>query len=297
MQTSLANSLINANGTLMQGAKANIVSVYDRSFLYGDSLYEVFRTYNGFPFGMKEHLDRLWKTAELCKMQFSQSREELEREILKAVDAFRTQNNGVDVYCRIVMSRGVGRIGFGLKNLTTPTHYYIIVQSIEDFPSPAIEQGLRLQVVERIRNHPQALDPAMKSGNYLNNLLAFLEAQEAGYDDALMCTHEGFLTEGTTFNLFYIKRGIVVTAPLPLGMLDGITRRLLIEHLDERNIPFREVHYKKENLYEADEVFITSSLKEVYPVTQVDRHQKKTGPLTLDLRTTFHQKVMALCQV
>ncbi|MCM0605543.1 MAG: aminotransferase class IV [Xanthomonadaceae bacterium] len=290
----MENTLVNSNGTITSGLDANNVSVFDRSFVYGDSLYEVFRTYDGRPFGMHEHFERLWVSAALCKMKLSQTQDHLKAECIKTIKEFREKNKS-DVYCRIIMSRGVGKIGFGLKNLTTPTHYYIIVQSVDDFKSAPIEKGIRLQVVGRLRNDPRALDPAMKSGNYLNSLLAYLEAQEDGFDDALMCNHQGFLTEGTTFNLFYIKRGIVVTSPLPLGMLDGITRRLLIQFLAEKNIPFVETPFKKEKLYSADEVFITSSLKEVYPVTQIDRHKKKPGSLTLKLREIFHERVLAQC--
>lgn len=291
----MQNTLVNSNGTITPGTEANHISVFDRSFFYGDSLYEVFRTYDGVPFGMDEHFERLWISGELCKMTFSQTKDQLKAECMKTIQAYREKNK-TDIYCRIIMSRGVGKIGFGLKNVTTPTHYYIIVQSVDDFKSAPIDQGIRLQVVQRLRNDPRALDPAMKSGNYLNSLLAYLEAQEAGFDDALMCNHQGFLTEGTTFNLFYIKRGIVVTSPLPLGMLDGITRRLLIEFLSEKNIPFVETAFKKEKLYSADEVFITSSLKEIYPVTQVDEYKKKPGPLTLQLRAEFHERILKQCR-
>ena len=121
-----------------------------------------------------------------------------------------------------------------------------------------------------MRNDPRALDPAMKSGNYLNSLLAYLEAAEAGFDDALLCNAEGNLTEGTTFNIFYVRRGIVATPPLDIGILDGITRRHVIELAAKLGIPVREVRFPHERLYEADEVFMTSSIKEVFRVARVD---------------------------
>lgn len=268
-------TLINLNGKIIPLAEAN-VSVFDRSFLYGDSLYEVVRTYQGKPFRLKEHLLRLEKSAALCQMTFSQKTSLYEREILRSIRAYRAQKGreNEDVYARLVVSRGSGKIGFGLKNLETPTLFVIIIEPISMFPNKPFDQGAKLQVSTRLRNHPLALDPAMKSGNYLNSLLAYLTAADAGYDDALMADHQGFMTEGTTYNLFYVNRGIVATSPLDVGILDGVTRRAVINLCVEASIPCREVRFPKEYLYEADEVFVSSSLKEVLPVLNVDGKKK-----------------------
>jgi branched-chain amino acid aminotransferase len=288
-------TLINLNGRIIPLAEAN-VSVFDRSFLYGDSLYEVVRTYEGKPFRLREHLERMEKSAVLCSMKFSQGIDEYHREILRSIDAYRAQPGRAteDVYVRIVVSRGSGKIGFGLGNLETPTLYAIIVEPISMFPNKPFSQGTKLQISSRIRNSPKALDPAMKSGNYLNSLLAYLTAAEAGFDDALMVDHQGFLTEGTTYNLFYVNRGIIATAPLDVGILDGITRRAVIDLCVEQGIPVREVRFPKEYLYEADEVFVTSSLKEVLPVLGIDGkkiNKGKSGPVAARLAEAFRELV------
>jgi branched-chain amino acid aminotransferase len=288
-------TLINLNGKMMDPSEA-MVSVFDRSFLYGDSLYEVVRTYQGKPFRLKEHLIRMEKSAKLCQMRFSQTSAEYEREILRSIEAFRAQpgQSNEDVYVRIVVSRGSGKIGFGLGNLETPTLYVILVEPISLFPNKPFDQGTKLQISSRIRNHPKALDPAMKSGNYLNSLLAYLTAAEEGYDDALMIDQQGFLTEGTTFNLFYVKRGIVASAPLDVGILDGVTRRAIMNLCIELGLPFREVRFPKQYLYEADEVFVSSSLKEVLPVLDLDGKKigrGKAGPITRRLKEAFDRLV------
>jgi branched-chain amino acid aminotransferase len=288
-------TLINLNGRIIPLAEAN-VSVFDRSFLYGDSLYEVVRTYEGKPFRLREHLERMEKSAVLCSMKFSQGIDEYHREILRSIDAYRAQPGRAseDVYVRIVVSRGSGKIGFGLGNLETPTLYVIIVEPISMFPNKPFSQGTKLQISSRIRNSPKALDPAMKSGNYLNSLLAYLSAADSGFDDALMVDHQGFLTEGTTYNLFYVNRGIIATAPLDVGILDGITRRAVIDLSVELGIPVREVRFPKEYLYEADEVFVTSSLKEVLPVLDIDGkkiNKGKPGPVAARLAEAFRELV------
>lgn len=210
-------------------------------------------------------------------MILSQKRSDYVREINRSFEAWRKLdgNHAFEAYCRLVVSRGEGTIGFGLNNLTSPTLFTIILQRLEPPTAQQYKQGAHLQVSQRLRNDPRALDPAMKSGNYLNSLLAYLEAAAQRYDDALMCNSEGHLTEGTTFNIFYIKRGIVVTPPLDVGILDGITRRKTMEHAVKLGLEVREVRFPKERLYEADEVFLSSSIKEVFPVTRIDG--KKVG--------------------
>ena len=272
------------------------VSVFDRSYLYGDSLYEVVRTYDGVPTFMKEHLDRLVLSGRLCHMDLAPLLPTFEREMTRSVAEFRKLpgKETTEAYCRIVVSRGVGRIGFALNCLESPIRYTIIVQPLNPPDQQAFEKGASLSVVERVRNSPKALDPAMKSGNYLNSLLAFLEAQQTGHDDALMADSQGFMTEGTTFNLFYIKRGIVVTSPLDVGILDGITRKHVIEVARKNGIPVRVVRYPASRLLEADEVFLSSTIKEVFPVTRVDRTRigkGSPGPLTRRLKALFEAEV------
>ena len=288
-------TVINLNGKIISIEDAK-VSVFDRSFLYGDSLYEVVRTYQGKPFRLKEHLLRMEKSAALCQMTLSQTLGEYETEMTRSISEFRNQKNrgDDDVYVRIIVSRGVGRIGFGLSNLDTPTQYVIIVESLSYFPNKDFNTGARLQTSKRVRNHPKALDPAMKSGNYLNSLLAYLSAVKEGFDDALLLDHQGFMTEGSTYNLFYANRGIVATAPIDIGILDGITRRAILKLCIDSGIPCREVRFPKEYLYDADEVFISSSIKEVLPVLSLDGkkiNKGKPGPITIHLKHAFDDLV------
>lgn len=286
----LKNIFINVNGEFQSIDQANI-SVLDRGFLYGDSLYEVLRTLHGRPLFLKEHLDRLEKSALLWKMDLRSRIPHYSKEILKTLQAFRAHPNTLnqDAYCRFILTRGSGKIGFSLSAILTEPSFVIILLPVTEFHKP-IEKGIALNVVSRIRNHPQALDPAMKSGNYLNNLLAYLEAQEQGYEDALLCDAEGFLTEGTTFNIFYAKDKTVVTPPLDVGILDGITRRQVLQI--SRNLGFdtREVRFPKNRLYEADEVFISSTLRDVFPVSRVDNQKFSIpGPVTLQLRKAYNE--------
>jgi len=295
-------AVLNVQGRLLlPGQEA--LSSFDRSYLYGDSLYEVVRSYDGrfLEEQMQGHLDRLEASARLCAMELGQRPGDYRREMERTLRFFHEQPFGrdtsgkkLDAYCRIVVSRGVGRIGFGKGQLLSPTLFTIYVQPVDTPSEAAHQRGLHLQVVERIRNHPHALDPAMKSGNYLNNLLAFLEAAKAGFDDALLADGEGSLTEGTTFNVFYVRRGIVCTPPLDVGILDGITRRTVIRLARESRLEVREVRFTKQRLHEADEVFATSTLKEVMAVTKVD-HVKigggRPGPITRRLRKAFQDEI------
>jgi branched-chain amino acid aminotransferase len=293
----MQNAIINVNGHILNSENAK-VSVFDRGFLYGDSLYEVVRTYDGKPWGMDEHLERLLKSAELCQMKLGQTTDVYKQQILQTLKAFRSAHSSKEAYIRLIVTRGVGRIGFGLNCVLTPTQYVVIVQPLDPPTDAQFEKGYRMKISRRLRNDPRALDPAMKSGNYLNSLLAFLEATDnqtgEKFDDALLCNQEGHLTEGTTFNIFYVKRGIVVTPPLEIGILDGITRRETLQLCRETGIPAREVRFPRERLHEADEVFLTSTIKEVFPISQVDDRVisgGKPGPVTRKLRDGFREFV------
>ncbi len=287
--------LFNINGQIVTAEEAK-VRVMDRGFLYGDSLYEVVRTYSGKFLLLDEHLERLASSAGLCHMTLGQSLEEYRSEIGKTFAAFRRLpgQSETEVYMRIIVTRGAGKIGFGLPCVQTPTQYVILIQPVET-PTPAqYKNGFKVQVSRRIRNDRRALDPAMKSGNYLNSLLAYLEASASEFDDALLCDSNGHVTEGTTFNLFYIRRGIVATPPLDIGILDGITRRHVLQAAQNLGLETREVRFPKERLYEADEVFLTSSLKEVFPITRVDGvtiGKGVQGNLTAKIHRAYRQNV------
>ncbi|MGE0614199.1 MAG: aminotransferase class IV [Bacteriovoracia bacterium] len=289
--------LVNINGHITEAAQAKI-QIFDRGFLYGDSLYEVMRTQNGKLFQATEHLRRLAISAQLCRMTLNQTNEEYVREMNKTLEAFHRLPGmaRAEAYVRLIVTRGVGEIGFGLKSVKTPSQFVIIVKAQAPLTDADFERGLTLQVSQRLRNDRRALDPAMKSGNYLNSLLAFLEAEAEGYNDSLMANAEGHLTEGTTFNIFYVNRGIIATPPLDIGILDGITRLDLIRVAKKLDIPVREVRFPKARLYEADEVFISSTLRGAFPVVRVDKHPigrgalaGKPGPVTRRLSEAYRQ--------
>jgi branched-chain amino acid aminotransferase len=247
---------------------------------------------------MEEHLMRMAKSAELCRMKLAQPLSRFRAECEKTLAAFQRLPGmrDVEAYCRIVVSRGTGKIGFGEENLLTPTTFAIIVQPLNSPTEPQWEAGYRYRVVERLRNDKRAQDPAAKTGNYLNSLLAYLEGTAEGFDDALLCDADGFLTEGTTFNLFYVRRGIIATSPFSSGILDGITRKQVVALAREAGFEVREVLYPKERLYEADEVFMTSTIKEVAPVVRVDDRKianGKPGPITRKLKELFHADSLA----
>jgi branched-chain amino acid aminotransferase len=291
----MQNVTININGQILGPDEAK-VSVFDRGYLYGDSLYEVVRSYNGKFFLLDEHLKRLEKSASLCRMTLGQTVSHYKDEIYRTFQIFRTlpQNEKVEAYVRIIVSRGIGHIGFGLSHLLSSTQYTIIIQPVEVPSGIQYKNGIHLKISERLRNDRRALDPAMKSGNYLNSLLAYLEASAQDYADALLCNAENHLTEGTTFNIFYVRRGIIATPPLDIGILPGITRHHVIQMAHQLKIPVREVRFPKERLYEADEVFLTSSVKEVLAVSRVD--QKKigsgtAGPITRKLHAAYRTSI------
>lgn len=295
----MQNAVVNVNGQILKNPLDPVVSAFDRSFMYGDSLYEVARTYEGKFFFLEEHLIRMGKSAELCAMKLSQPLSLYREECEKTLKAFQAQPGmkDVDAYCRIIVSRGTGKIGFGTENLITKTQYFVICQPLATPTEELFEKGYHYSVVERYRNDRKALDPAMKSGNYLNSLLAYLEATKEGSDDALLCDSQGFLTEGTTFNIFYARRGIIATPPLDVGILDGLTRRKIIQIARDLGYEVRECRFPKERLYEADEVFMTSTIKEAFPVTQIDGKKiadGRPGRITRELRQAFHTEALKI---
>ena len=297
----MQNIILNVNGELKNPLDP-VIPAFDRSFLYGDSLYEVARTYKGRFFALEDHLLRLAKSAELCHMKLSQPLSLYKKECEQSLSAFYAikANKNKDAYCRLIVSRGTGKIGFGTDNLLTDTQFFIIVQPLPALTEADFEKGAHYKIVKRLRNDKRALDPAMKSGNYLNSLLAFLEAKQPGSphssaEDALMLDSQGFMTEGTTFNIFYVNRGIVATSPLDIGILDGITRRHTLRIAKKLGIETREVRYKPEYMLQADEVFMTSTTKEIFPVTKIDNKKianGKPGKITRLLAQHLHQDIM-----
>jgi branched-chain amino acid aminotransferase len=266
--------LTNLNGHISQTAQ---VSVLDRGFLYGDSVYEVVRTFRSRHFGLKEHLARLRQSAAYLYMDVPWTDAEIQTEVEKTL----AQADWSDSYVRIVVSRGTeSTISLQPSEALQP-NLLIVISSIS--PEPVMSQtGLHLVIPQRLRNSKQALDPAAKTGNYLNNILALLEAQQMGADDALLLNDRGEITEATTSNLWIVRDGMVQTPPVEVGILQGITRTFLMQALRQHNIPHQEIVLRPADLDSVQEAFLSSSVRLLMPVRQINNSVLPScpGPLT-----------------
>ena len=288
--------LCNVEGKLVPPEQA-LVPVLDRGFLYGDSVYEVVRTYAGRPFEMERHLARMEKTAQRIDLALP-PRETILRELQRTLEAAGNPES----YARLVITRGTGEFGLSPFLARGQNRLVVIVRPL---PVPAEEQyerGLQMAIAKTRRNPPEALDPALKTGNYLNNILALREAHEAGADDAILLDLKGRVTEGTTSNVFFVQRGVLVTPPLALGMLEGVTRAVFMDIARDEGLLLREEPHGPEALAAADEVFMTSTLREAMPVTSLvflesggERVRQvadgRPGPVAKRLRAAFRAYV------
>jgi len=254
--------LVNLGGRLLPPEQA-LVPVLDRGFLYGDSVYEVARTYAGVTFALREHLERLEISANKIGLVLP-AREILEREIARTLAA--AQNS--ESYVRVMVTRGEGKWGLAPSPLDEP-RLVVLVRPLEVPPPELYARGLHLAIVRIRRNHPRTLDPKAKTGNYLNSVIALDEARKSGADDAVFLDIKERVTESSTANIFFAKDGVVCTPPLELGILAGITRAKVIEQARAAGIIVREEPHGAGALADADEVFVTSTLREVMPVTQL----------------------------
>jgi branched-chain amino acid aminotransferase len=273
--------LVNWNGVIAPTAS---VPVLERGFLYGDSVYEVIRTFAGKPFGLQEHLDRLRQSAEYLYMPVPWSDEYIQEQVEKTL----AQAGIGEYYIRVVVSRGTEERINLLPSANLQPNLLVVVSSID--PQPVLSQvGIHLQIVDRFRNHQQALNPAAKTGNYLNNILALLEARQQGAEDALMLNPDGEVAEATTSNIWLVINGVVYTPAVEAGILHGITRRFLLQILAEQGIPYRESRLKPSDLWLAEEAFLSSSVRLLMPVRQIDTYTLPhcPGPVTQHLWQQF----------
>jgi branched-chain amino acid aminotransferase len=276
------------NGKLYDKTDAKI-SVYDHGLLYGDGVFEGIRIYNGKVFRLREHLQRLYDGARSIRLEIPLNREEMEEAVKSTVQA----NNKRDGYIRLVVTRGAGYLGLDPRKASNP-QVIIIVDDIALYPPELYENGLEIATVSTIRNHPNALNPRIKSLNYLNNIMAQIEAVQAGCFEALMLNHQGEVAECTGDNVFVAKRGVLRTPPTDAGILEGITRNAVIELARGANIPVHETALTRYDVYAADECFLTGTAAEVVPVVQCDGRpigNGKPGPLTKQLREQFQRLV------
>ena len=279
--------LVNINGQIFPGPEAR-VSVLDRGFLFGDSVYEVTRTYNRKIFLWREHWERMNSSAARIGFEIPFSEDEMLKETLKLLKELNRES----VYIRWIVTRGEGEIGLDPK-LATRANFVIIVRTLQDNPPEWYREGISLLISGVRRNAIKALDPKIKSGNYLNNMMALREAKEKGFFDGIMMNSEGALTEGSTFNFWAVKGGVVRTPPVASGILMGITREKLKNLIKQKSeYEFSDAPLFPEEALKADECFITSSTKELVPVVRLGDQPIGTGrpgPVYSELHGLFRQ--------
>jgi branched-chain amino acid aminotransferase len=261
--------------------KKAVVSVFDHGLLYGDGVFEGIRAYNGRVFKLSEHVDRLFYSAKAILLKIPMSH----RAICAAVREACKRNKIRDGYIRLVVTRGAGTLGLDPNRCSKP-QVIIIADKIQLYPETFYKKGLEIVTVPTTRNHTNAVNPAIKSLNYLNNILAKIEAINAGCVEAIMLNSQGFVAECTGDNVFMLKGGQLLTPPLAAGALYGITRGVAIELAKSLGVEVTEPNLTRYDLYNADEVFITGTAAEVVPVVKIDGRQigsGKPGKLTKNL--------------
>jgi len=276
------------NGTLFSKEDAKI-SVYDHGLLYGDGVFEGLRSYGHKVFRLHEHIERLYDSARAICLEIPMSQDEM----LQAVNETVAANEDTeDAYLRLVVTRGAGSLGLD-PNRTSDPQVIIIVDRISLYPDELYENGLEIVTVSTIRNHPAALNPRIKSLNYLNNILAKIEGLQAGCVEALMLNHKGEVAECTGDNIFVVTNGEIVTPPIEAGILEGITRGVVIDLARDRGLAVYETPITRHDVFIADECFLTGSAAEVIPVVKVDNREigdGTPGPITRDLNQRFREE-------
>ena len=275
------------NGKLVP-AKEAVVSVLDHGFLYGDGIYETMRVYDGVTFMLDEHLRRLYRSASLIGLTIPLDADSLKRSVYETLIANSLRN----AFVRLTISRGYGPIGLDPDLCPEPT-VVIITQEMKDYPKSFYEKGISLIIPETKRNFREAINPEIKSLNFLNNILAKIEAKKRGAYDAIMLNVYGKLSEGTISNVFFYKNGILCTPSLECGILDGITRSIVITIAKRDGLKVKEAEFIKEDLYLSEEVFITSTTLEVMPVSKVDDQKYAVGNITKLLHQAYREEVNA----
>jgi branched-chain amino acid aminotransferase len=266
--------------------RAAKVSVFDHGLLYGDGIFEGIRIYNGRVFKLKEHIDRLFCSARAILLQIPLSHAEL----MKATIETCRKNKLRAGYIRLLVTRGVGNLGLNPRSCKRPS-VIIIADKIQVYPPELYARGMDIVTVPTVRNLHSALNPAIKSLNYLNNILAKIEANNAGVEEAVMLNAEGFVAECTADNLFIIKNGELFTPPLSAGALYGITRQTVIELAQASGLKVSEPNLTRYDLFNADECFLTGTGAEIMPVVKIDGRiigTSKPGKLTRQLTEKYH---------
>jgi len=276
------------NGELRDAADA-AVSVFDHGLLYGDGVFEGIRIYNGRIFRAKAHVDRLFDGAKAIRLEIPATKDE----IIDAMYETLRANDLDDGYIRVVVTRGAGSLGIDPFGCAEPC-LIIIADKIQLYPKELYETGMSVIIASTPRNSPNALDPRIKSLNYLNNILARMEAADAGVGEAIMLNADGLVAEASADNVFIVRDGVVATPPVYAGILGGITRDVVLTLAGELGIEVIEREMSRYDLYSAHECFLTGTGAEVVPVTKIDGRiigDGGVGPITRQLMAAFHALV------
>jgi len=280
-------ALVYINGEFFSPGEAK-VSVFDHGFLYGDGVFEGIRTYNGRMFKLAEHLQRLYRGAKAIMLEVPMPPEQLQQAVLECLRRSRLK----DAYVRLVVSRGKGDLGLDPGKCQEGATIVIIVDKISLYPPEIYQQGLRMVTVTTRRNLPAAINPAIKSLNYLNNIIARLEVSRAGCLEGLMLNHEGYVAEATGDNIFIYRGGRLLTPPVSVGILEGITRQTVIDLAREMCLETGEERFSVFDVYTCEECFLTGTAAEIVPVVELDGRQigeGRPGGITRRLMARFHE--------
>ena len=288
----MQHTTINVNGKIATGDKAT-VPVLDHGFLFGEGVYETLRTYNQKPFLLEQHLERLKSSATSIGLPISFSDIEMTSQIAKTISATRSDS---EYYIRILLTRGAGELSYDPAPCVNPTTVIIVKPHLDSSASEK-ENGINIIVSSVIRNHPRALNPLIKSNNLLNSALAMQEALRNGATEALMLNHRGEISECAQSNFFLVQDGEALTPSLESGLLEGVTRNFLFEVGSNVGISVRDTVLRESDLASADEMFITSTTREVLPIARVDGKSISDGypgPVTTKLSEAFRSKALEM---
>ena len=261
------------------------ISVFDHGLLYGDGVFEGIRVYSGGVFELAAHLKRLYESAGVIRLVIPMTPQEM----TAAIETTARANNVVEGYVRLIVTRGIGDLGLN-PFLCKGASIIIIADEVKLYPEQMYENGLKVVSVSTCRSHPMALPPQIKSLNYLNNIMAKIEAIDAGADEAIMYNNEGYVAEASGDNVFIVKDGVVYAPPVQAGSLDGITRRIVLRLAGQEGLTVIEKNLTRFDLYVADEFFLTGTAAEVIGVAQIDGRvigDGKPGSVTQLLRKKF----------
>jgi len=262
------------------------ISVFDHGLLYGDGVFEGIRVYSGRVFELAAHLKRLYESAGVIRLAIPMTPQQM----TEAIEATVRANNVVEGYIRLIVTRGVGDLGLNPFLCKGAIVVIIIADEVKLYPKQMYENGLKVVSVSTCRSHPMALPPQIKSLNYLNNIMAKIEAIDAGADEAIMYNNEGYVAEASGDNVFIVKDGVVYAPPVQAGSLDGITRRIVLRLAGQEGLTVIEKNLTRFDLYVADEFFLTGTAAEVIGVAQIDGRvigDGKPGAVTQLLRKKF----------